>query len=146
MKKLIKRILPVSLALIIAVGATAGFILGRSDAGVTHTVSGRTQEASEDEYVPKTVNILLMGLDSEAGLCDVIMLVGIDRARGRTTVVQIPRDTYAAFSDSSYKKLNGAYSSLGGAEEVAGFIGDAFDIRVDHYACINLDTFALHHI
>ena len=142
MKKLIKRIILVTLAAIVVIGAILGVTLSRSDKSVTSAVIRSEQSSDDDTDVPETVNILLMGLDSEAGLCDVIMLVGIDRARGRTTVAHIPRDTYAAYSDADYKKLNGAYSSLGGAEQTAAFLGDAFDIKIQHYACISLDTFA----
>ena len=142
MKKLIKRIILVSIVALVAVGAVIGAVLGRAEKRVTRASGTVMQNADEDADVPQTVNILLMGLDSKAGLCDVIMLVGIDRARGRVTVAQIPRDTYAEYSDSSYKKLNGAYSSLGGAEQTAKFLADAFDITVHHYACISLDTFS----
>ena len=86
------------------------------------------------------VNVLVMGTDRQAGLCDVMMLVSINKAADTATAVQIPRDTYARYTDGSYKKLNGVYNSLGGAAEAADWLSDAFDIVIDHYVCVGLDT------
>ena len=86
------------------------------------------------------VNVLVLGTDRQAGLCDVMMLVSIDKTANTATAVQIPRDTYAGYTSSSYRKLNGAYNSLGGADKTAEWLADAFGIRIDHYVCIGLDT------
>ena len=83
---------------------------------------------------------LFLGTDRAVGLCDVIMLVRADYTDGALTVLQIPRDTYAAYTDKSYKKLNGAYSALGGGEAVAAFLENAMSIEIDHYVCMGLDT------
>ena len=85
-------------------------------------------------------NILFLGMDREAGLTDVIMLIGVNKDTGSITLLQIPRDTYAEYTDGSYKKLNGAYKSLGGAKEVAAFLSDSWGIEIDSYMCIGLDT------
>ena len=86
------------------------------------------------------VNVLVMGTDRQASLCDVMMLVSIDKAANTVIAVQIPRDTYAGYTSGSYKKLNGAYNSLGGAEKTAAWLADAFGIKIDHYVCVCLDT------
>ena len=86
------------------------------------------------------VNVLVMGTDRQASLCDVMMLVSIDKAENTVVAVQIPRDTYAGYTSGNYKKLNGAYNSLGGAEQTAAWLADAFGIRIDHYVCVCLDT------
>lgn len=143
MKTNIKRIIAVSLALLIATAVCIGITVVsrlRNRSGVTYV--GSTTGVEDSEQRGEICNILLMGLDSEAGLCDVMMLVGIDTDGGTATVMQIPRDTYAAYTEASYKKLNGAYSRLGGAKETADFIGRTFGIQIQHYACINLDTFS----
>ena len=108
---------------------------------------GETKIVYRDRAVVETqvdegefYNILFLGTDDEAGLCDVIMLVNLDVERGRATVAQIPRDTYAAYTDASYKKLNGAYASLGGAARTAEFLSGALGIDIHHYVCINLRT------
>lgn len=92
------------------------------------------------EVNDKNVNVLVLGTDRQAGLCDVMMLVSIDRDANVVTAVQIPRDTYAQYTNGSYKKLNGAYNSLGGARATADWLASAFDIRIDHYVCVGLDT------
>ena len=86
------------------------------------------------------INVLLLGTDKEASLCDVIMLANIDCDKNCVTIAQIPRDTYANYTDNSYKKLNGAYNSLGGAKETASFLEGALGIKIDHYICVGLDT------
>ena len=103
----------------------------------------QTQDATEaSRNTDDTVNVLLLGTDREAGLCDVMMLVNVNFTDGAATVLQIPRDTYASYTDSSYKKLNGAYSRLGGADKVAELLEGAMGIEIHHYACIGLDTMA----
>ena len=92
-------------------------------------------EAEAEAY-----NILLLGTDDSAGLSDVMMLLRVDFGAGSVSVAQIPRDTYARFTEGSYKKLNGAYISLGGAERLAEFLSGALGIDIDHYACISLST------
>ena len=60
------------------------------------------------------VNILVAGTDRASGLTDVIMLISFDRDAHKLYVMQLPRDTYAEYAESGYKKLNGAYGALGG--------------------------------
>ena len=86
------------------------------------------------------VNILFLGMDREASLCDVIMIANIDFDKNSVTIAQIPRDTYADYTDNSYKKLNGVYNSLGGAKEVADFLEGALGVKIDHHICIGLET------
>ncbi len=88
-------------------------------------------------------NILFMGTDREAGLCDVLMLINVNTKNDSITVAQIPRDTYARYSDSDYKKLNGAYSALGGAEQTASFLSEALGTPIRYYMCVGLDTVAV---
>ena len=103
----------------------------------------QTQDATEaSRSADDAVNVLLLGTDREAGLCDVMMLVNVNFTDGSATVLQIPRDTYASYTDASYKKLNGAYSRLGGADKVAELLEGAMGIKIHHYACIGLDTMA----
>lgn len=143
MKTNIKRIITVSLSLIVATALCVGItVMGRANrrSGGVYAVS--EEQTHVDVQHGEMTNILVLGLDSEAGLCDVMMLVGINKTDGTAAVMQIPRDTYAAYTGASYKKLNGAYSRLGGARQTAEFIGDAFGMPIHHYVCIDLDTFS----
>ncbi len=87
-------------------------------------------------------NILFMGTDRTSALCDVMMLINVNTRNDRITIAQLPRDTYARYSESSYKKLNGAYTALGGAEETADFLSEAFGTPIHYYMCVGLDTVA----
>ena len=62
---------------------------------------------------PLRMNLLLMGKDRSSGLFDVMMLLSVNESDGSACVLQIPRDTYAAYTDGSYRKLNGAPRALG---------------------------------
>ncbi len=100
---------------------------------------------TEDAFVierKQYCNILFMGTDREAALCDVIMLLNVDYQNGRVTVAQIPRDTYAEYTSKDYRKLNGAYNTLGSAEQTAHFLSKSLGVEIDHYMCIGLDTLA----
>lgn len=99
------------------------------------------EDRGQDPKTENVENILFLGMDREAGLTDVMMLIGVNKDTGSITLLQIPRDTYAEYTDGSYKKLNGAYKSLGGAKEVAEFLADSWGIEIDRYMCIGLDTF-----
>lgn len=83
---------------------------------------------------------LLLGKDRVSGLTDVIMLVSIDTDSRSATVLQIPRDTYARYTEKAYKKLNGAMSALGGAEGLCELISDAANIQIDGYVVFDLDV------
>lgn len=85
-------------------------------------------------------NLLVAGTDRTSGLTDVMMLLSLDRDANTVSILQIPRDTYAAYTDKSYKKLNGAYGALGGGRELANFISDAFAIKIDRYAVLSPDA------
>lgn len=83
---------------------------------------------------------LLLGKDRASGLTDVIMLVSLDTESKSAAVLQIPRDTYARYTDKAYKKLNGAVSALGGADELCKLISEAANIKIDGYVVFDLDV------
>jgi LCP family protein required for cell wall assembly len=56
--------------------------------------------------------------------------------------LQIPRDTYFNCSDGNYKKINGAYNSLGSAKAFSEELERALGIKIDYYLSFNLDTVA----
>ncbi len=101
-----------------------------------------SQSKDDGEQVTRKsfCNILFMGTDREAALCDVMMLLNIDYQSERVTVAQIPRDTYAEYTSNDYRKINGAYNCLGGAAQTADFLSESLGIEIDHYMCIGLDT------
>ncbi len=131
-----KKIIILSAAAILLIAAA---IFG-SMAGA---VADSTQSGGESIPVyaeSNSLNILLMGTDRMSGLTDVIMLLSLDRKEGRATVMQIPRDTYAEYTDKSYKKLNGAYGALGG-EGICRFLSDSIGVNIDRYVTLSPDAF-----
>ncbi len=100
---------------------------------------GDGQAVSELET--ENMNILVTGRDRQSGLADVWMLVSVNEATGQVCVLQLPRDTYAAYTDGNYRKLNGAIYSLKGMEQVKAFLGNAFGISVDRYIDLSPDAF-----
>ena len=85
--------------------------------------------------------ILVTGEDKVSGLCDVIMLVSVDTRNERICVMQIPRDTYAEYTDKSYKKLNGAANALGGVEGLRVFLAQSLGVTIDGYLALDLASF-----
>ena len=85
------------------------------------------------------LNVLIAGCDRMSGLSDVIMLLSVDEQSGSATVLQIPRDTYAEYTSSSYKKLNGAYGALG-AEGFCEFLSRGLGIKIDRYLIMSPDA------
>ena len=50
-------------------------------------------------------NILICGKDRASGLCDVIIVARLDTSNHSASLVQIPRDTYAAYTEKSFAHL-----------------------------------------
>lgn len=84
-------------------------------------------------------NILICGKDRASGLCDVIIVAQLDSVNHKASLVQIPRDTYAAYTDKEYRKLNGAPDALGGVRGLATFLSKSLGVPIDHYALVDLD-------
>ncbi len=101
-------------------------------------VSARGDVAASAEKSRYTY--LILGKDRVSGLTDVMMLASIDTEGKRAAVVQIPRDTYARYTDRDYKKLNGALSVLG-EEGICRFVEDNMGVELDGYFVFGLDTF-----
>ena len=86
------------------------------------------------------VRVLVAGVDRTSGLSDVLMLVSLDRERNEAWILQIPRDTYAAYTNRSYKKLNGAPQTLGSMEQTCRFLSEAMGIEIDRYVRLSPDV------
>ena len=83
---------------------------------------------------------LLLGRDSAAGLCDVIILASLDATTGNLNVMQIPRDTYFACTDADYKKINGAAGALGSVARFADELGRALGVSIDYYLSLDMSA------
>lgn len=92
-----------------------------------------TEVISTDE---ESMNVLLLGRDTESGLYDVIMMLRY--SDGNADVIQIPRDTYVNFGKNLYKKINGAHRTLLGEDKLCDELSSAFGIELDGY--VSFDT------
>lgn len=112
--------------LILTMGAAA---MGEANASVM------TAHRSQGQRITR---FLVMGRDRAAGLTDSIFVVTLDETQKKASILQIPRDTYAAYTDRDYKKLNGALQVLG-AEETTALLSSALGVRLDYFVVIDLD-------
>lgn len=101
-----------------------------------------TLMGARDEAVLADVTeyrVLILGKDDAADLTDVMMLASFDLETPSLSVMQIPRDTYLAYTSADYKKINGAVRSLGGERALCDFLGKAMGVSIDGYVSFDLD-------
>ena len=109
-------------------------------------VSGRARMDESDEALPtsemtatgdRITRFLVMGRDRAAGLTDSIFVVALNETAKRASILQIPRDTYANYTDKDYKKLNGALNALG-ESGVKALLSEALGVRLDYFVILDL--------
>lgn len=100
-----------------------------------------------------TDNYLILGTDRRAGTSDwrtdTIMIVGLDRERGRAAVFSIPRDLYIEIPNYGYGRINQAdflgerNPSLygGGPQLVSQIISKTLGIQTNHWVRFQMDGF-----
>ena len=133
-----KRILFLSVAIVLAIAITLTLVLCAFSAQERDVGDNEYESTAKD---PARQNFLLFGIDRASGLSDVMMLVSLDAKAGRLDILQIPRDTYAEYTASGYRKLNGVIKALG-ADGACSFLSDAFCVDIEGYAIFDLDSFA----
>ena len=87
----------------------------------------------------RVIRLLVMGRDKAAGLTDSIFIVTVNETARRASVLQIPRDTYARYTDRDYKKLNGALGALG-EKGVVQFLEGALGVELDYFVILDLSA------
>lgn len=98
-------------------------------------VAAAAAEMSADEPMQR---LLILGKDRAAGLTDSILIVTFRPQSGKMSVLQLPRDTYAEYTERDYKKLNGAYASLG-LSKTKEFMSAALGVPIDYAMALDLD-------
>ncbi|MBO5683136.1 MAG: LCP family protein [Clostridia bacterium] len=120
---------------------------------LTVTVLLIARRAKEDEpsdtpafeergAVSQRRNFLLLGADRVSGLTDVMMIVSLDTDGERLDILQIPRDTYAEYTESGYRKINGAANILGSSQSVCDFLAESLSLDIEGYVLFDLNSFA----
>ncbi len=84
--------------------------------------------------------ILLLGCDRASGLADSILLVTVNEEEKQTTILQIPRDTYAEYTQKDYKKINGVLATFG-ESGIKDFFASALGVPIHYFAVVKLDLF-----
>jgi len=124
-KAMLGSLLAVILTVALLISLTVIF-LPKKEVAAKATPEPIVWEGERDAF-----RILVAGSDATSGLCDVLMLVSIDRTTNEVFVLQIPRDTYANYTEKNYRKLNGAYAELGGMAGLSDFLSSALGISID---------------
>ena len=121
-----------------------GFLLALALCATAFFVGAEETEQQEptDVFLQKerVTRILLLGCDRASGLADSILLVSINEEEKSTSILQIPRDTYAEYTEKDYKKINGALSALG-ESGIKDFFGGVFGVPIHYFAVVKLDLF-----
>ena len=137
------------LFLTVAVVATVKYVV-RAPEPVTDGEDQQTQQdgTAEDSDAIQTIsngrerkskycyNILLYGVDNDAGGSDTNMLMRFDAVNKTVDVVSLPRDTLM----SNGHKLNSSYNN-GGTEKLRSNIEDMLGVPVDFYVPVDLKGF-----
>ena len=137
------------LFLTVAVVATVKYVV-RAPEPVTDNEDQQTQQdgTAEDSDAIQTIsngrerkskycyNILLYGVDNDAGGSDTNMLMRFDAVNKTVDVVSLPRDTLM----SNGHKLNSSYNN-GGTEKLRSNIEDMLGVPVDFYVSVDLKGF-----
>ena len=88
--------------------------------------------------------ILLAGVDAAGENTDMLMLCTLDKATGKVSFMQIPRDTFYRMENSKgkinriYRSFVSKYGRKHAAEELSKELGSAFGVCVD--GCVIFDT------
>ena len=90
--------------------------------------------------VARTYRVLVMGTDKTANLTDTLFLFAVNGEAGEAKILQIPRDTYANYTQNDYKKINGALNAKG-ALGMRDMLSRALGVTIDCY--LRLDLAAL---
>jgi len=119
-------------------------VLGMSSCSSAKNVEGeeRMADGIVTEKPKGYFRILVAGVDRASGLADVLMLISWNRDTEEAWILQIPRDTYAAYTKGSYRKLNGVIHALGGIEETRTLLEEALGLPIDRFMVVSLDALA----
>ena len=109
----------------------------------THGENKSPQTAAQAEPAAtdtdRVVRFLVMGRDRAAGLTDSIFIVTVNETARQASILQIPRDTYARYTDRDYKKLNGALNLLG-ENGVKSLLSEALGVSLDYFVVLDLSA------
>lgn len=145
--KLWQKILIILLAFILLVVGAAGVFFGRYYGllGNLDILGGdnpvqRIEVVDQSEANQKSLNILLVGLDSRkdnyTGLSDSMIICTINKSSKKFIMTSLLRDSYVTIPGHGKDKLNSAYA-LGGSNLLINTIYENYGIVIDRVAVFN---------
>ncbi len=134
--KIFLRIICLSLLFAVLITAAVVLLFPRS-VGAEETLPTENENPTR-AGADRVTRFLVMGCDRSAKLTDTMFVLTLNESTAQASILQIPRDTYANYTDRDYRKLNGALSVLG-ETEVKQRLGDALGVHLDYFAVLDLD-------
>lgn len=101
------------------------------------------QETISNPIAGKPVNFLLLGIDARGekrARSDTIMLLHLDEAKRRATLISIPRDMRVKIPGKGYDKINAA-TALGGPALMIRTVEDFTGFSIHHYVLVDFEGF-----
>lgn len=147
-----RRLLAVIAAVVVAVVAAVGIYAWTIDHSITSNIRrgidlpGGSATASAEPRATGPLNYVLLGSDSRnpddaaQGRSDTIMLVHLDRARDKASIISFPRDMYVTIPGHGKNKINAAYA-LGGPALTVRTLEELTGVHVDHVALVDFEGF-----
>ena len=128
----------ISLVALLSILSAGILAYSRTSHPFLHGYTAAARLVSTEEHGGE--NLLICGKDRVSGLLDVIILCHLDPENGQISLLQIPRDTYAEYTEKSYKKLNGAAAALGGMDAFRNFLSLHLSLPIHHYLLLDANT------
>ena len=127
--------------------------------GLSDNYAYKDEEPQEQAVILPDLNVLILGIDDEANLPDVILVLTYDGVNNAIDIISVPRDTQVVMSPHEMEmireagrwfpshgvvKLNELHAHAGlniGHQVLAHHIGTILGIEFDNYVIIDLDAF-----
>ncbi len=141
-------ILSAILTIMIVLGAYGFRMYADAKSSVDKTYVQLKNKSTTDKKVKATkpISILLIGTDTgslgrtaKLGNADTIMVVTINPKKNKTTMVSIPRDTFAKIQGGSYNyaKINSSFL-VGGTNCTVKTVEKLLNVPIDYYVTVNM--------
>ena len=136
-KRSYKRVFAVTAVLVaLLLGAAAYMYLGMG-------LQRKKPAAADLMATDATVQVMIMGVDHRAediGRSDTLMVLSVDTAKEKASLLSIPRDTRVRIEGNGYDKINHAYA-FGGHELTKKTVESLLGVPMDYYVMIDVHAF-----
>ena len=120
-----------------------GKVVKEEELQAIHDSMANVDKTIETPVSDKVYNILLVGVDRRDktwnGNSDSMMLVSVNYAAKRVSIISLMRDTYVNIPEVGYEKLNNAYAR-GGGPLLTQTISEMYNVEVSDYAAVDFEN------